>query len=191
MQPLLFYKISISYHITTYSGERKEDLKKTAKSIFFLIASPERRRWAAKPLGGVFLCLAGLYKSTFQNFFTWHTAQPQFSHPHNFYPAHGTRASSEKIRRIFVPLFPKTHRRSLIFAQTGTFPTEISEKGYKDKWILDFLLCRVPGVFCSFYVFRPLPQSACKKIRAFCLHEIFRCAIMLFGNTEPPVPCAR
>ena len=97
----------------------------------------------------------------------------------------------KKIRRIFVPLFPKTHRRSLIFAQTGTFPTEISEKGYKDKWILDFLLCRVPGVFCSFYVFRPLPQSACKKIRAFCLHEIFRCAIMLFGNTEPPVPCAR
>lgn len=64
-------------------------------------------------------------------------------------------------------------------------------KGVQKQTGFDFFLCRVPGVFCSFYVFRPLPQSAYKKIRAFCLHEIFRCAIMLFGNTEPPVPCAR
>ena len=163
------------YH-TTYSGERKEDLKKTTKSIFFLIASPERRRWAAKPLGGFFLCLAGLYKSTFQNFFTWHTAQER---------------PPKKVRTIFVPLFPKVHRRSLIFAQTGTFPAAISEKGYKSKRNLIFF-CAVCQVFFVCFTFSaPPPQSACKKIRAFCLHEIFRCAIMLFGNTEPPVPCAR
>lgn len=162
----MFYKISISYHI--FRGKKRGFEKNCS----------------------FFSCLVGLYKSTFQNFlpgtrhsphfltriiFTWHTAQER---------------PPKKIRRIFVPLFPKTHRRSLIFAQTGIFPAAISEKGYKNKRDLIF---SVPCARCFLFVLRfpPLPQSACKKIRAFCLHEIFRCAIMLFGNTEPPVPCAR
>lgn len=188
MQPLLFYKISISYHI--FQG-KKRGFEKTTKSIFFLIASPERRRWAAKPLGGVFLCLAGLYKSTFQNFFTWHTAQPQFPHPHNFYLAHGTRASSEKSPDNFCSPFSKNASEKFDFRPNRNFSDGNFRKGVQKQTGFDFFLCRVPGVFCLFYVFRPLPQSACIKIRAFCLHEIFRCAIMLFGNTEPPVPCAR
>lgn len=156
------------YH-TTYSGERKEDLKKT---VLFSAA------WQH-------------YKSLFQNFFTWHTAQPPFLTRIIFTWHLAQERPPKKIRRIFVPLFPKTHRRSLIFAQTGTFPAAISEKGYKNKRNLIFFCAMCQVFFCPFYIFRPSPQSACKKIRAFCLHEIFRCAIMLFGNTEPPVPCAR
>ena len=156
------------YH-TTYSGERKEDLKKT---VLFSAA------WQH-------------YKSLFQNFFTWHTAQPQFPHPHNFYLAHGTRASSEKKSGGFLfPFFQKCIGEVWFSPKQEYFRRQFQKRGTKTNGFW-FFLCRVPGVFCLFYVFRPLPQSACKKIRAFCLHEIFRCAIMLFGNTEPPVPCAR
>ena len=156
------------YH-TTYSGERKEDLKKT---VLFSAA------WQH-------------YKSLFQNFFTWHTAQPQFPHPHNFYPAHGTRASSEKNPEDFCSPFSKSASEKFDFRPNRNISDGNFRKGVQKQTGFDFFLCRVPGVFCLFYVFRLLPQSACKKIRAFCLHEIFRCAIMLFGNTEPPVPCAR
>ena len=157
------------YH-TTYSGERKEDLKKTV--LFFS-------------------CLAGLYKSTFQNFFTWHTAQPQFPHPHNFYLAHGTRASSEKKSGQFLfPFFQKRIGEVWFSPKQELFRRQFQKRSTKTN---GFWFFSVPCARCFLFVLRfpPLPQSACKKIRAFCLHEIFRCAIMLFGNTEPPVPCAR
>lgn len=156
------------YH-TTYSGERKEDLKKT---VLFSAA------WQH-------------YKSLFQIFlpgtrhspnsptriiFTWHTAQerPPKKSPDNFCS----------------PFF-KNASEKFDFRPNRNFSDGNFRKGVQKQTGFDFFLCRVPGVFCLFYVFRPLPQSVCKKIRAFCLHEIFRCAIMLFGNTEPPVPCAR
>ena len=166
MQPLLFYKISISYHI--FRGKKRG----FEKTVLFSAA------WQH-------------YKSLFQNFFTWHTAQPQFPHPHNFYPAHGTRASSEKDPDDFCSPFSKNASEKFDFRPNRNISGGNFRKGVQKKTEFDFFLCRVPGVFCLFYVFRPLPQNACKKIRAFCLHEIFRCAIMLFGNTEPPVPCAR
>ena len=152
MQPLLFYKISISYHI--FRGKKRGFEKNCS----------------------FFSCLAGLYKSTFQNFFTWHTAQerPPKKSPDNFCSPFSKKASEK---------FDFRPNRNI---SCGNF-----RKGVQKQTGFDFFLCRVPSVFCLFYVFRPLPQSACKKIRAFCLHEIFRCAIMLFGNTEPPVPCAR
>lgn len=166
MQPLLFYKISISYHI--FRGKKRG----FEKTVLFSAA------WQGyiNPLSKIFLPgTRHSPNSPTRIIFTWHLAQER---------------PPKKIRRIFVPLFPKTHRRSLIFAQTGIFPAAISEKGYKNKRVLIF---SVPCARCFLFVLRfpPLPQSACKKIRAFCLHEIFRCAIMLFGNTEPPVPCAR
>lgn len=163
----MFYKISISYHI---SRGKKRGVEKNC-SFFQLPGN------TINPLSKIFL--PGTRHSP--NFltriiFTWHMAQER---------------PPKKIRRIFVPLFPKTHRRSLIFAQTVTFPAAISEKEYKNKRDLIFRCAMCQVFFCPFYIFRTLPQSACKKIRAFCLPEIFRCAIMLFGNTEPPVPCAR
>ena len=167
MQPLLFYKISISYHI--FRGKKREFEKNCS----------------------FFSCLAGLYKSTFQNFFTWHTAQPQFPHPHNFYPAHGTRASSEKKSGGFLfPFFQKRIGEVWFSPKQEHFRRQFQKRGTKANGIWFF---SVPCARCFLFVLRfpPLPQSACKKIRAFCLHEIFRCAIMLFGNTEPPVPCAR
>lgn len=163
----MFYKISISYHI--FRGKKRGFEKNCS----------------------FFSCLVGLYKSTFQNFLPGTRHSPHFLTRIIFTRHTAQERPPKKIRRIFVPLFPKTHRRSLIFAQTGTFPTAISEKGYKNKRVLIFFCAMCQVFFCPFYIFRPSPQSACKKIRAFCLHEIFRCAIMLFGNTEPPVPCAR
>lgn len=167
MQPLLFYKISIPYHI--FRGKKRGFEKNCSFSAAW--------QGYINPLSKIFL--PGTRhnpNSPTRIIFTWHLAQER---------------PPKKIRRIFVPLFPKTHRRSLIFAQTGTFPAAISEKGYKNKRNLIFFCAMCQVFFCPFYIFRPSPQSACKKIRAFCLHEIFRCAIMLFGNTEPPVPCAR
>ena len=150
------------YH-TTYSGERKEDLKKTEKSIFFLIASPERRRWAAKPLGGVFLCLAGLYKSTFQNFFTWHTAQPQFSHPHNFYPAHGTRASSEKNPEDFCSPFSKNTSEKFDFQPNRNFTDGNFRKVVQRQ--MDFIFFALPCAICFFFflLFLPPPPERLQK----------------------------
>ena len=156
----MFYKISISYHI--FRG-KKRGFEKTTKSIFFLIASPERRRWAAKPLGGVFLCLAGLYKSTFQNFFTWHTAQPQFSHPHNFYPAHGTRASSEKSPDNFCSPFSKSASEKFDFRPNRNFSGGNFRKGVQKQTEFDFFLCHVPGVFLSVLYFPPLPPERLQK----------------------------
>ena len=139
MQPLLFYKISISYHI--FRGKKRGFEKNCS---FFQLLGSTINLFSKIFLPGT----RHSPNSLTRIIFTWHTAQER---------------PPKKVRRIFVPLFPKTHRRSLIFAQTGTFPTEISEKGYKDKWILDFLLCRVPGVFCLFYVFRPSPRAPAKK----------------------------
>ena len=160
MQPLLFYKISISYHI--FRG-KKRGFEKTTKSIFFLIASPERRRWAAKPLGGVFLCLAGLYKSTFQNFFTWHTAQPQFSHPHNFYPAHGTRASSEKSPDNFCSPFSKSASEKFDFRPNRNISGGNFRKGVQKQTGFDFF-CAVCQVFFVCFTFSaPSPRASAKK----------------------------
>lgn len=128
------------YH-TTYSGERKEDLKKT---VLFSAA------WQH-------------YKSLFQNFFTWHTAQPQFSHPHNFYPAHGTRASSEKSPDNFCSPFSKNASEKFDFRPNRNFSDGNFRKGVQKQTGFDFFLCRVPGVFCSFYVFHPSPRAPAKK----------------------------
>ena len=79
--------------------------------------------------------------------FTWHTAQER---------------PPKKVRTIFVPLFPKTHRRSLIFAQTGTFPTAISEKEYKNKRVLIFF-CAVCQVFFVRFTFSTPPPERLQK----------------------------
>lgn len=138
MQPLLFYKISISYHI--FRGKKRGFEKNCS----------------------FFSCLAH-YKSLFQNFFTWHTAQPQFSHPHNFYPAHGTRASSEKSPDNFCSPFSKNASEKFDFRPNRNFSDGNFRKGVQKQTGFDFFLCRVPGVFCSFYVFHPSPRAPAKK----------------------------
>ena len=80
--------------------------------------------------------------------FTWHMAQER---------------PPKKIRRIFVPLFPKTHRRSLIFAQTETFPTAISEKGYKNKRDLIFFCAMCQVFFVRFPFSAPPPERLQKN----------------------------
>lgn len=167
MQPLLFYKISISYHI--FRGKKRG----FEKTVLFSAA------WQGyiNPLSKIFLPgTRHSPNSPTRIIFTRHTAQerPPKKSPDNFCSPFSKNASEK---------FDFRPNRNI---SGGNF-----RKGVQKQTGFDFFLCRVPGVFCSFYVFRPLPQSACKKIRAFCLHEIFRCAIMLFGNTEPPVPCAR
>lgn len=139
MQPLLFYKISISYHI--FRGKKRGFEKNCS----------------------FFSCLAGLYKSTFQIFlrgtrhspnsptriiFTRHTAQER---------------PPKKVRTIFVSLFPKVHRRSLIFAQTGIFPAAISERGYKNKWVLIFFCAVCQVLFVCFTFSTPPPERLQKN----------------------------
>ena len=124
---------------------------------------PLSTRWAAKPLGGVFLCLAELYKSLFQIFlpgtrhspnsptriiFTRHTAQerPPKKSPDNFCSPF-SKSASEK--------FDFRPNRNI---SGGNF-----RKGVQKQTGFDFFLCRVPGVFCLFYVFRPSPPERLQK----------------------------
>ena len=125
------------YH-TTYSGERKENLKKT---VLFSAA------WQH-------------YKSPFQNFFTWYTAQPQFSHPHNFYPAHGTRASSEKKSGQFLfPFFQKCIGEVWFSPKQELFRRQFQKRGTKENGIWFF---SVPCARCFLSVLRfPSPPPEC------------------------------
>ena len=160
MQPLLFYKISISYHI---SQGKKRGFEKNYKINFLPYSLPWKEEVGGKAARRGFP-LPGSTINLFSKIFLPGTRHSPNSLTRIIFTRHTAQERPpKKIRRIFVPLFPKTHRRSLIFAQTGTFPTAISEKGYKRKRNLIFFCAMCQVFFCPFYIFRPSPRAPAKK----------------------------
>ena len=138
MQPLLFYKISISYHI--FRGKKRGFEKNCSFSS----------------------CLVGLYKSTFQNFLPGTRHSPPFPHPHNFYLAHGTRASSEKNPEDFCSPFSKNASEKFDFRPNRNISGGNFRKGVQKQTGFDFF-CAVCQVFFVRFTFSAPPPERLQK----------------------------
>lgn len=139
MQPLLFYKISISYHI--FRGKKRGFEKNCSFSAAW--------QGYINPLSKIFLRgTRHSPNSLTRIIFTWHTAQerPPKKSPDNFCSPFSKNASEK---------FDFRPNRNI---SGGNF-----RKGVQKQTEFDFFLCRVPGVFCLFYVFRPSPPERLQK----------------------------
>ena len=160
MQPLLFYKISISYHI--FRG-KKRGFEKNYKINFLPYSLPWKEEVGGKAarrgfplLGSTINLFSKIFlpgtrhspNSLTRIIFTWHTAQerPPKKSPDNFCS----------------PFF-KNASEKFDFRPNRNFSDGNFRKGVQKQTGFDFFLCRVPGVFCSFYVFHPSPKAPAKK----------------------------